>query len=156
MLNTVQVNLSVNGKNDAKFSKRIIFINDKNEIFVNYSKAKRFAVAVSPDTVLVDLATAKIDNNVRPAKIEDLVNLSKTTLDGAKAPTKRKAKTKKAVAKATVDQVVASKATTRANLDKGLALNLAKLNKPTTSAKQKRYAAKSVATIQAKIDALGS
>lgn len=122
MLNTVQVNLSVNGKNDAKFSKRIVFINDKNEIFVNYSKAKRFAVAVSPDTVLVDLATAKIDNNVRPAKIEDLVNLSKTTLDGAKAPTKRK--TKKAVAKATVDQVVASKATTKqANLEKGLALN---------------------------------
>ncbi len=155
MLNTVQVNLSVNGKNDAKFSKRIVFINDKNEIFVNYSKAKRFAVAVSPDTVLVDLATAKIDNNVRPAKIEDLVNLSKTTLDGAKAPTKRK--TKKAVAKATVDQVVASKATTKqANLEKGLALNLAKLNKPTTSAKQKKYAAKSVATIQAKLDALGS
>ena len=155
MLNTVQVNLSVNGKNDAKFSKRIVFINDKNEIFVNYSKAKRFAVAVSPDTVLVDLATAKIDNNVRPAKIEDLVNLSKTTLDGAKAPTKRK--TKKAVAKATVDQVVASKATTKqANLVKGLALNLAKLNKPTTSAKQKKYAAKSVATIQAKLDALGS
>lgn len=155
MLNTVQVNLSVNGKNDAKFSKRIVFINDKNEIFVNYSKAKRFAVAVSPDTVLVDLATAKIDNNVRPAKIEDLVNLSKTTLDGAKAPTKRRAK--ETVAKATADQVVASKATTeRANLEKGLALNLAKLNKPTTSAKQKRYAAKSVATIQSKIDALGS
>lgn len=110
---------------------------------------------MSPDTVLVDLATAKIDNNVRPAKIEDLVNLSKTTLDGAKAPTKRK--TKKAVAKATVDQVVASKATTKqANLEKGLALNLAKLNKPTTSAKQKKYAAKSVATIQAKLDALGS